>query len=112
MTFASAAPGAPVELTAPIPGGIDGEVREHVTGAGVARARRRGRRSERPARSTAVAKKGDGAFRLARLAPGHWTLTAQRARLRATVRDVDVPESPILGETSVRGLRLELDLDR
>src|SRR5262249_13046324 len=34
--FASASAGTPAELTAPIPGGVDGEVREHVTGAPVA----------------------------------------------------------------------------
>jgi hypothetical protein len=99
-----------VELVAPIPGGVDGEVREHVTGAAVPRAtvEALGPGAERV---TVTAKKG-AAFRLLRLAPGHWTLTARAPGYRATVRDVDVPASPILGETSVRDFRLELDADR
>ena len=109
-TFASATAGT-AELTAPIPGGIDGEVREHVTGAAVAGASVEavGPNGQRAA---AAAKKGAATFRLPRLRPGHWTLTARAPGYTAAVRDVDVPESPILGETSVRGLRLELELDR
>jgi hypothetical protein len=110
-SFASATAGAPVDITAPVPGGIEGELREHVTGAAVS-----GGRVDAVGpggqRATAVAKKGDGAFRLPRLRPGHWTLTAGAPRYQTAVRDVDVPESPILGETSVRGFRIELELDR
>jgi protocatechuate 3,4-dioxygenase beta subunit len=110
-TFATATAGAPVEVTAPVPGGIDGEVREHVTGAAVARAVVEGL-GPNGQRVTAPAKKGLATFRLARLRPGHWTLTASAPGYRSAVRDVDVPESPILGDASVRGFRIELDLER
>jgi protocatechuate 3,4-dioxygenase beta subunit len=109
-TLARVETGAPVELTAPIPGGVDGEVREHVTGAPVPGALVDGL-GPNGQRVTTAAKKGAATFRLPRLRPGHWTLTARAPGYRASVRDVDVPESPILGETSVRGLRIELDLD-
>jgi hypothetical protein len=109
--LARAIPGAPVELTAPIPGGVDGEVREHVTGAPVAGASVEAV-GPNGQRATVAAKKGVATFRLPRLRPGHWTLTARAPGYRSAVRDVDVAESPILGETSVRGLRIELDQDR
>jgi protocatechuate 3,4-dioxygenase beta subunit len=109
--FASATAGAPATVTAPIPGGIDGEVREHVTGAPVAGASvdAVGPNGQRAA---IAGKKGAATFRLLRLRPGHWTLTARAPGYQAAVRDLEVPESPILGETSVRGLRIELDQDR
>jgi hypothetical protein len=114
VTLARATPDAPIELTAPIPGGIDGEVREHVTGASVPHATIEGLGPDgrRVMASGADRRKGSGAFRLLRLRPGPWTLTVKAPGYRASVRDVDVPASPILGETSVRGLRLELDADR
>jgi len=113
-TLARATPGAPTELTAPIPGGIDGEVRERVTGASVPRATIEGLGPDgrRVTASGAGRAKGSGAFRLPRLRPGPWTLTVKAPGYRPSVRDVEVPESPILGETSVRGLRLELDVER
>ncbi|HEY2732327.1 MAG TPA: carboxypeptidase-like regulatory domain-containing protein, partial [Polyangia bacterium] len=113
VTLARATPGAPTELTVPIPGGIDGEVRERITGASVPRATIEGLGPDglRVAASGAGRAKGSGAFRLLRLRPGPWTLTVKAPGYRTSVRDVDVPESPILGETSVRGLRLELDAD-
>ena len=111
LTYATVTPGAPVELTAPIPGGIDGEVRERATGAVVPRARVEG---QGPDGQRAAAgdkdKAGAGlAFRLARLRPGHWTLTATAPGYGASTSEVDVPASPIVGETSVRGLRIELE---
>jgi protocatechuate 3,4-dioxygenase beta subunit len=109
--LARAEAGASAELTTPIPGGIDGEVREHVTGAAVLNASVDGV-GPNGQRVTAAAKKGAATFRLPRLRPGHWTLTARAPGYRPAVRDVDVPESPILGETSVRDLRIELDLER
>jgi Carboxypeptidase regulatory-like domain len=115
-TFASATPGTAVELTAPIPGGIDGEVRERGTGAVVARARVDGVGPDGQKLSAGAGrgdKKGAGlAFRALRLTPGSWTLTATAPGYVAVTRQVDVPPSPILGETSVRGLRLELDRTR
>jgi hypothetical protein len=111
VTLASATPGASLELIVPVAGGIDGELREHVTGAAVTRGTidALGPGGQR---ATASTKKGAGAFRLTRLSPGHWTLTARAPGFRTEVRDVDVPESQFLGEASVRGLRIELDLER
>jgi hypothetical protein len=113
-TFATAAPGALVELTAPIPGGVDGEVRERATGAAVARWRLEaaGPDGQRTSAAGQRNKKGGGAFRLTRLRPGHWTLTASAPGYRAATSELEVASSPILGETSVRGLRLDLEPDR
>jgi hypothetical protein len=110
-TFVETTAGGPVELTAPIPGGVDGDVREHVTGAGVPRATVEGV-GPNGQRASVTARKASASFRLTRLAPGPWTLTARAPGYVATVRDVEVPPSPILGETSVRSFRLELDLAR
>jgi hypothetical protein len=110
-TYATATADSVVTLTAPVPGGIDGEVREHVLGAPIPRATVEAL-GPNGQRATATATKGDASFRMLRLAPGHWTLTARAPGYRSTVRDVDVAESPTLGETSVRGFRIELDLDR
>jgi hypothetical protein len=114
VTFAAATPGSPTTLTAPIPGGVDGEVREHVTGAGVPRASVEGvgPGGQTVTTSGGARKPGAATFRLLRLRPGHWTLTAKAPGYRAATRELDVPPSATLGETSVRGLRLELDLDR
>jgi hypothetical protein len=113
-TFAPAAPGALAELTAPIPGGVDGEVRERATGAAVARWRLEavGPDGQRASAAGQRNKKGGGAFRLTRLRPGHWTLTASAPGYRAATSEIDVAPSPILGETSVRGLRLDLEPER
>jgi hypothetical protein len=113
-TFATAAPGALVELAAPIPGGVDGEVRERATGAVVPRWRLEatGPDGQRASAAGQRSKKGGGAFRLTRLRPGHWTLTASAPGYRAATNELDVAPSPILGETSVRGLRLELEPER
>ncbi|HVU49369.1 MAG TPA: carboxypeptidase-like regulatory domain-containing protein, partial [Polyangia bacterium] len=111
LASAEAGAGATAQLTVPIPGGIDGELHEHVTGGAVA-----GGTVEALGpggqRATAAAKRGTGAFRLPRLRPGHWTLTARARGYATAIRDVDVPESPSLGDASVRGLRLELDQER
>lgn len=109
VTLATATPGAPLELTVQVPGGIDGELREHVTGASVAKGTIEAIGPGGQRASTSAKK---GAFRLSRLSPGHWTLTARAPSYRTEVRDVDVSESQFLGEASVRGLRIELDVDR
>jgi hypothetical protein len=113
-TFATAAPGALVELAAPIPGGVDGDVRERATGAPVPRWRLEaaGPDGQRASAAGQRNKKGGGSFRLTRLRPGHWTLTASAPGYHAATNEIEVAPSPILGETSVRGLRLELEPDR
>jgi hypothetical protein len=114
VTFATAAPGALVELAAPIPGGVDGEVRERATSAVVPRwhLEATGPDGQRASATGQRNKRGGGAFRLTRLRPGHWTLTASAPGYRAVTNEIEVAPSPILGETSVRGLRLELEPDR
>jgi protocatechuate 3,4-dioxygenase beta subunit len=114
VTFAAATPGAAATLTAPIPGGVGGEVREHVTGASVPRASVEGvGPGGQTVTTSGGARKPDAAtFRLLRLRPGHWTLTAKAPGYRAATRELDVPPSATVGETSVRGLRLELDVER
>jgi hypothetical protein len=109
VTFALAPPGASVDVTVPIAGVIDGEVRERGTGAVVTRAHvdavgPKSQRTSADPRPTA-----GGAFRLKRLAPGRWTVTASAPKYRAATREIDVPASAILGDASVRGLRLELE---
>jgi Carboxypeptidase regulatory-like domain len=114
LTYAVATPGAAVELTAPIAGGVDGEVRERATGAVVPRARvdATGPDGQRAAAGAHGGKGAGLVFRLTRLRPGPWTLTASAPGYRSATRDVDVPASSIVGETSVRGLRLELEPSR
>jgi hypothetical protein len=107
VTGAVAAAGTALELVAPVPGGIDGEVREHVTGAPVAKARVEAAGPDGQ-RVSAVGGKA-GTFRLLRLRPGRWTLTVSAPGFRAATKDVDVPAAEILGETSARGVRVEID---
>jgi hypothetical protein len=112
VTGAPAALGTPLELTVPIPGGVDGEVREHVTGAPVPGARIDATGPGEQKASATTAKAGAGSFRLLRLRPGHWTFTASAPGYRTATRDLEVPAAPTLNEASVRGLRLELDSAR
>jgi Carboxypeptidase regulatory-like domain len=112
-TFVSATPGTLAVLAVPIPGGIDGEVRERGTGAAVSRFRVE---ATGPAGQMATAaaggKNGAGAFRLPRLGPGRWSLMATAPGYHPGSREVDVPpsaSSPTAGEMSVRNLRIELD---
>jgi protocatechuate 3,4-dioxygenase beta subunit len=108
-TLAPATPGALAELVVPIPGGIDGEVRERASGATVPRARVEARGPGGEKLEATANDKRAGAFRLARLRPGRWTLTASAPGYAPATRELDVPASEILGDASVRGLRLELD---
>jgi protocatechuate 3,4-dioxygenase beta subunit len=108
-TWAPATPGTHAEVTVPIPGGIDGEIRERASGATVPRARVEALGPGKEKVEAAANDKRAGAFRLGRLRPGHWTLTALAPGYVTSTREVDVPASAILGDASVRGLRLELD---
>jgi hypothetical protein len=107
VTGAATAAGATLELVAPVPGGVDGEVREHVTGAPVAKARVDGVGPDGQ-RVSGVSGKAGG-FRLLRLRPGRWTLSVNAPGFRGATREVDVPAAEIVGETSVRGVRVEVD---
>jgi hypothetical protein len=112
VTGAPAMPGTPVELTAPIPGGLEGEIREHVTGAPVPRARVDAAGPDDQKASAVTGKAGGGSFRLLRLRPGRWTVTATAPGFRPATREIEVPVGTILGEASVKGVRLELDAVR
>lgn len=107
---ATTTPGAASDLTVPIPGGIDGEVHDRITGAVVPRARVAATGPDGQ-KATAAGKGGAGSFgfRLLRLRPGRWALTASAPGYRPATREFDVPEGAILGEASVRGVRLDLD---
>jgi hypothetical protein len=110
MTGAAAAVGTTLEVVVPVPGGVDGEVREHVTGAPVARARVE---AAGPAGQRVSGVSGKtGTFKLLRLRPGRWTLTVSAPGFRTATKEVDVPAAEILGETSVRGVRIEVDAAR
>jgi protocatechuate 3,4-dioxygenase beta subunit len=108
-TLAPATPGALAELVVPIPGGVDGEVRERASGATVPRARVEAKGPGGEKVEALANDKRAGAFRLARLRPGRWSLTASAPGYAPTTRDLEVPASEILSDASVRGLRLELD---
>jgi hypothetical protein len=104
--FEAATPGTLVEITAAIPGGIAGEVRDRGGGAPIARFRVE---ASGPGGRTVTAARGkQGAFTLAHLLPGRWRLVASAPGFVTAEREVDVPRSPALGEPSVRDLRLEL----
>lgn len=110
---AAAANGGPVVIAVPVPGAIEGEVHEKVTGAPVpgfqieadgpegvttrfpeAAARRRG---------------GDPLrFSLRKLTPGRWMLRLRAAGYVPLVHQMDVPAASAPGEISVRDLRLEM----
>jgi hypothetical protein len=100
-------PGKYANLTVPFPGGIAGEVKAKTTGAAVARGRLE---AVGPGGAKASADvRRDGSFRLLRLVPGHWRLTVVATGYRNAEKELDVPPSSILGEASIRDLRVELD---
>jgi hypothetical protein len=107
-TLAPATAGTLAEVTVPIPGGVDGEVRERASGATVPRAHVEALGPGGEKLEAAANEKRAGAFRLARMRPGRWKLTATAPGYAPSTQEVDVPASAILGEASVRGLRLEL----
>jgi hypothetical protein len=89
----------------PIPGAIEGEVRERVTGATVSTYRLEARG---PDGRFASATRKSGAFMLSRLFPGRWTLSARAPGYITAETVVDVPASSTLGEASIRNLRVEI----
>jgi hypothetical protein len=105
-TTLPATPGTLAVLTVPVPGRVEGEVRER-GGAPVARARVEALGPD--GRTAAATPRKGGAFVLPRLLPGRWRLTASAPGFRPADSDIDVPASPALGDPSVRDLRLELD---
>jgi hypothetical protein len=92
-------------IKVPIPGGIDGEVRERVTGAAVTTYRIE---ATGPEGRIASATRKSGAFSLARLLPGHWTLSVRAPGYITTEVAVEVPATSTLTESSLRNLRIEI----
>jgi hypothetical protein len=92
-------------IKVPIPGGIEGEVRERVTGATVSTYRIEARGPE--GRIASATRKSAG-FLLPRLFPGRWTLSVRAPGYIAAETTVDVPATSNLGEASAKGVRVEI----
>ena len=99
-------PRTPLAIKVPMPGRIEGEVRETVTGAVVSTYRIEARGPD--GRVAAATRKNGSGFVLSRLVPGSWTLEVRAPGYTTVQRVIDVPSASGLGETSVRDLRVEL----
>jgi protocatechuate 3,4-dioxygenase beta subunit len=110
-------PGGLLAVEVPVPGGIDGEVHERITGAPVPGFELS---AQGPAGASAVPTAGTGGrrrgspdpaarFSLRQLVPGSWTLRVRAPGYRDLERAVEVPAASMPGEPSVRDLRLDLD---
>jgi hypothetical protein len=106
-TEATLPPRTPVAIKVPMPGRIEGEVREKVTGAVVSNYRIEARGPD--GRVAGATRKNGSSFVLSRLLPGRWTLDVRAPGYDAVERVVDVPSASGLGETSVRDLRVEIE---
>ena len=105
--------GAAAVVAVPVPGAIEGEVHERITGAPVPgfQIEADGPDGARAKFPEIVAKKRGGdplRFALRKLAPGHWTLRVRAPGFQTLTHQLEVPSASTPGETSVRGLRLEL----
>jgi hypothetical protein len=102
-------------IVVPVPGRIDGEVHERITGAAVPRFQidahgPDGADARFFVATTTRGRAGDPlAFSLRRLTPGRWMLRVQAAGYRPIERVVDVPPASSPGNASVRALRLEIE---
>jgi hypothetical protein len=99
------APGG-LTIDVPVPGRIEGEVREKVTGAVISTYRIEARGPD--GRTAGATRRNGSGFALSRLLPGRWTLSVRAPGYGTAERTVDVPTASALGETSVRDLRVEL----
>jgi hypothetical protein len=106
-TEAMPPPRTPVVIKVPMPGRIEGEVREKVTGAVVSTYRIEARGPD--GRIAGATRKNGSSFVLSRLLPGRWTLDVRAPGYDAVERVIDVPSASGLGETSVRDLRVEIE---
>jgi protocatechuate 3,4-dioxygenase beta subunit len=104
---AAATPGAPAIVELALPGGIEGEVREQVTGAVITSYRVEARGPQE--RIASPARKNGSGFVLSALLPGRWSLSVHAPGYRPSDQAVEVAASSGLGEPSVRGLRIELE---
>jgi hypothetical protein len=106
IVTAAEAAGLPVTIELAVPGGIEGEVREKVTGAVISSYRIEAQGPQ--GRVAAAARKRGAGFVLSRLYPGRWTLDVRAPGYDREETSVDVAASGTLGESSVRELRIEL----
>jgi protocatechuate 3,4-dioxygenase beta subunit len=97
---------ASITIAVPVPGAIEGEVREKVTGAVISTYRIEARGPD--GRLAGATRKNGAGFMLSRLLPGRWTLSVRAPGYGATEQIVDVPTAAALGEASIRDLRVEL----
>jgi hypothetical protein len=107
--------GASINVEVPVPGRIDGEVHERITGAPVP-----GFQIDAHGPDGAVARFPEGAvnrrgtwgplrFSLRRLAPGRWTLRVRASGYAPIEHTVEIVSASTPGEASLRDLRLELE---
>ncbi|MES1205183.1 MAG: carboxypeptidase-like regulatory domain-containing protein [Pseudomonadota bacterium] len=105
--------GKAIDIEVPLPGRIDGEVHEHLTGAPVAGFQIEGNGPD----GASVRFPEDGRrprgggplrFSLRRLTPGRWTLRVRAPGFRPLEHVLDVAAASSVGDASVRDLRLEL----
>ncbi|MEO5767867.1 MAG: carboxypeptidase-like regulatory domain-containing protein, partial [Polyangia bacterium] len=117
QVIAPDAVGASLRIVVPIPGGIDGEVHERITGAPIAKfhieARGPDGAQARFPDPSAGRKNSGGTsplrFSLRRLTPGPWTLRLEARGYRSTEQTIEVTPATSPGDASVRELRLEME---
>ncbi|HXI56019.1 MAG TPA: carboxypeptidase-like regulatory domain-containing protein [Polyangia bacterium] len=107
---APATPGVFATVVVPIPGAISGEVHDRESGAAIGKFRVEARGPD--GRSAVGTRRKGGAFTVAPLVPGRWTVTVDAPGYEPRETIVDVPPSPTLGEVSVRERRIELQAVR
>jgi protocatechuate 3,4-dioxygenase beta subunit len=110
--------GAPLRIVVPLPGRIDGEVHERITGAPIPKFHIEahgpdGAQARFP--DTAAGRKNGGGgvsplrFSLRRLTPGRWTLRLEAQGYRPVEQTIEVTPATSPGDVSVRDLRLEME---
>jgi protocatechuate 3,4-dioxygenase beta subunit len=103
---APATPGVFATVVVPIPGAISGDVHDRESGAAIGKFRVEARGPD--GRSAVGTRRKGGAFTVAPLVPGRWTVTVDAPGYEPRDTLVDVPPSNTLGEISVRDRRIDL----
>ncbi|MEP6653694.1 MAG: carboxypeptidase-like regulatory domain-containing protein [Myxococcales bacterium] len=118
QVIAPDAVGVPLRIVVPLPGGIDGEVHERITGAPIPKfhieARGPDGAQARFPDPSGGRRNGGGAggplrFSLRRLTPGPWTLRLEARGYRPLEQTIEVTPATSPGDASVRDLRLEME---
>jgi protocatechuate 3,4-dioxygenase beta subunit len=105
-TKTAAMAGVFASVVVPIPGAVSGEVHDGRSGAAVTKFRLEARGPD--GRSATGSVRKGGAFSLAALLPGRWTITVDASGFESGESAVDVPPSGTLGEPSLRDVRINL----